>query len=165
MVSCEHELLHADTDYSTYCLCNYCWGCHAFCTSFQTDPYLWPFHPPYVSYRLLSWLRSLIFSALSGCGLMIHSRGANASDAEIVMSQILQGMGGGLAAVSVQVSAQASIPHADVAMVTAVVLLVTEIGSAVGGAIGTRICLTCGKDCSLCSSSASWRNLDSLNVR
>ncbi|KDR72260.1 hypothetical protein GALMADRAFT_253088 [Galerina marginata CBS 339.88] len=76
---------------------------------------------------------------LLGCGLMIHSRGANASDAEIVWSQILQGIGGGLSAVSLQVSAQASVPHADVAIVTAVVLLVTEIGGAIGSAIAGAI--------------------------
>jgi hypothetical protein len=35
-----------------------------------------------------------------------------------------------------QVGAQASITHGDLAIVTAVVLLLTEIGGAVGGAIG-----------------------------
>ena len=73
----------------------------------------------------------------SGAGLMIHSRGANASDAEIVWTQILQGFGGGFAAVASQVGAQASVPHADVAIITAVVLLWTEIGGGVGNAIGT----------------------------
>lgn len=68
---------------------------------------------------------------------MIHSRGANASTAEIVWTQILQGLGGGFAAVTAQVGAQASVPHVDVAMVTAVVLLWTEIGGAVGSGIGT----------------------------
>ena len=67
---------------------------------------------------------------------MIHSRGANASTAEIVWTQILQGLGGGFAAVAGQVGAQASVPHVDVAMVTAVVLLWTEIGGGVGNAIG-----------------------------
>lgn len=71
---------------------------------------------------------------------MIHSRGANASDAEIVWSQLLQGIGGGFAAVCAQVAAQASAPHADVAMVTAVVLLITEIGGSIGGAIGKLRC-------------------------
>lgn len=71
---------------------------------------------------------------------MIHSRGANASDAEVVWTQILQGMGGGAAAVTQQVGAQAGVPHVDVAMVTAVVLLVTEIGGAVGSAAGVLIC-------------------------
>lgn len=67
---------------------------------------------------------------------MIHSRGANASDAELVWTQILQGLGGGFAAISSQVGAQASVPHADVAIITAVVLLLTEIGGAVGNACG-----------------------------
>lgn len=45
-------------------------------------------------------------------------------------------MGGGFAAVASQVGAQASVTHADVGMATAVVLLLTEIGGAVGGSIG-----------------------------
>lgn len=67
---------------------------------------------------------------------MIHSRGANGSDAELVWTQILQGIGGGFAATCIQVGAQASVTHADVAIVTAVVLLWTEVGGAVGSAIG-----------------------------
>lgn len=67
---------------------------------------------------------------------MIHSRGANASTAEIVMAQVLQGMGGGFASTALQVGAQAAVKHADVATVTAVVLLLVEIGGAVGTAIG-----------------------------
>jgi hypothetical protein len=74
---------------------------------------------------------------LVGVGLMIHSRGANASDVELIFSQILQGIGGGFAAGASQVTAQASVTHADVAMVTAIVLLLTEIGGAIGSAIGT----------------------------
>ncbi|KAH9846877.1 drug:h+ antiporter [Lenzites betulinus] len=76
---------------------------------------------------------------LLGVGLMIHSRGANASDAEIVWTQLLQGIGGGFAAVASQVGAQASVPHVDVAMVTAIVLLWTEIGGAVGSGVAGAI--------------------------
>ncbi|OJT02311.1 Siderophore iron transporter 3 [Trametes pubescens] len=76
---------------------------------------------------------------LVGVGLMIHSRGADSSDAEIVWTQILQGIGGGFAAVCSQVGAQASVPHVDVAMVTAVVLLWTEIGGSVGSAVAGAI--------------------------
>ncbi|KII88069.1 hypothetical protein PLICRDRAFT_176809 [Plicaturopsis crispa FD-325 SS-3] len=76
---------------------------------------------------------------LLGVGLMIHSRGANASTAEIVMAQVLQGMGGGFAATALQVGAQAAVAHADVATVTAVVLLLVEIGGAVGTAIAGAI--------------------------
>ncbi|KAF5368687.1 hypothetical protein D9615_010309 [Tricholomella constricta] len=76
---------------------------------------------------------------LAGVGLMIHSRGANGSDAELVWTQLLQGIGGGFAAIASQVSAQASVPHCDVAMVTAVILLITEIGGAVGSAVAGAI--------------------------
>jgi hypothetical protein len=67
---------------------------------------------------------------------MLHSRGADGSNFELVMTQILQGIGGGIAGLSIQVSSQAAVVHADVAMVTAVVLLITELGAAGGGAIG-----------------------------
>ncbi|KAF9229770.1 MFS general substrate transporter [Gyrodon lividus] len=76
---------------------------------------------------------------LVGVAMMIHSRGANASDAELVWTQILQGIGGGLAAVSAQVGAQAAVPHVDVAIITAIVLLLTEIGGAVGNACAGAI--------------------------
>jgi hypothetical protein len=51
------------------------------------------------------------------------------------MNQLLQGWGGGFAAVINQVAAQGSVSHADVATVTAVVLLITELGTSVGNAI------------------------------
>ncbi|KAG6901476.1 hypothetical protein C0995_011448 [Termitomyces sp. Mi166 len=72
-----------------------------------------------------------------GVGLMIHYRGADGSDAQLVWTQLLQGIGGGFAAVASQVGAQAAVPHADVAMWTAVVLLITEIGGAIGSGIGS----------------------------
>ncbi|KAI0628168.1 drug:h+ antiporter [Trametes polyzona] len=76
---------------------------------------------------------------LVGVALMIHSRGADGSDAELVWTQILQGMGGGFAAICAGIGAQASVPHADVAMITALVLLWTEIGAGVGGSIAGAI--------------------------
>lgn len=77
-----------------------------------------------------------LISMCSGVGMMIHSRGTDGSDVELVFTQILQGLGGGLAAISSQVGAQAAVPHADVAITTALVLLLTEIGGAVGNACG-----------------------------
>lgn len=70
---------------------------------------------------------------------MIHSRGTHSSDAELVATQVLQGLGGGFAAVCSGVGAQASVPHADVAMVIAIVLLWTEIGAGVGGSLAGAI--------------------------
>lgn len=68
---------------------------------------------------------------------MFGSRGADGSSASLVYTQILQGMGGGLAAVTVQVGAQASVPHADVGIVTALLLLAAELGAASGTAFGS----------------------------
>jgi hypothetical protein len=48
---------------------------------------------------------------LSGVGMMLHSRGARGSAAELVINQVLQGMGGGFAAVTIQVAAQSQVPH------------------------------------------------------
>ncbi|KAI0365208.1 drug:h+ antiporter [Pilatotrama ljubarskyi] len=76
---------------------------------------------------------------LVGVALMIHSRGTDGSDAELVWTQVLQGMGGGFAAICSGIGAQASVPHADVAMITALVLLWTEIGAGVGGSIAGAI--------------------------
>ncbi|CAE6442786.1 unnamed protein product [Rhizoctonia solani] len=80
-----------------------------------------------------------LFIRLFGVGLMIHSRGAKGNTGELVMTQVIQGLGGGFAAVASQVSAQASVPHSEVAIVTAMVLLVTEIGGAIGTAMAGGI--------------------------
>jgi hypothetical protein len=68
---------------------------------------------------------------------MLHSRGPDGSELALVLTQVLQGIaiGGGIAALSIQVSFQVSVIHGDVAMVTAVFLLITEFGGAGGGAI------------------------------
>ncbi|GAA6042902.1 hypothetical protein JCM8097_002761 [Rhodosporidiobolus ruineniae] len=76
---------------------------------------------------------------LLGIGLMIKSRGAHGSTAFLVWTQILQGLGGGVASASCQLLAQVSVPHQDLATVTAFVLLFAEIGNAVGTAIAASI--------------------------
>lgn len=43
---------------------------------------------------------------------MLRSRGAHGTPAELVANQVLQGLGGGLACVALQVSAQADVVHA-----------------------------------------------------
>ncbi|KAJ3714836.1 major facilitator superfamily domain-containing protein [Lentinula raphanica] len=80
-----------------------------------------------------------LFIRLVGVVLMIRARGANGSDAELVWTQVLQGLGGGFAASCSQVGAQASVPHVDLAMATAVILLVTEIGASIGGSVAGAI--------------------------
>ncbi|KAJ3980144.1 drug:h+ antiporter [Lentinula detonsa] len=80
-----------------------------------------------------------LFIRLVGIVLMIRSRGAKGSDAELIWTQVLQGLGGGFAASCSQVGAQASVPHIDLAMATAIILLVTEIGASIGGSVGGAI--------------------------
>ena len=72
----------------------------------------------------------------SGIALMVHSCGVQGSVAEFVWTQILQGMGGGLALTCCLVSLQASVSHVDVAITTAWALMSNSIGTAVGTAVG-----------------------------
>ncbi|GAA5908451.1 uncharacterized protein JCM6883_005550 [Sporobolomyces salmoneus] len=76
---------------------------------------------------------------LIGVGIMIKSKGAHGSTFFLVISQVIQGLGGGIASGSCQLLAQASVPHQEVASVTAFVLLLAEIGNAVGTAIASAI--------------------------
>ncbi|CBQ69227.1 probable siderophore iron transporter mirC [Sporisorium reilianum SRZ2] len=70
-----------------------------------------------------------------GIGLMIKYRNAGSSNFQAVMPQVLQGMGGGFLGITLQVAAQVSVRHQDVATVTAYFLLLTEIGGACGNAV------------------------------
>lgn len=70
-----------------------------------------------------------------GIGLMIRYRETVSSTFQVVMPQVLQGLGGGFLGVTLQVAAQVSVRHQDVATVTAYVLLITEIGGACGSAL------------------------------
>lgn len=76
---------------------------------------------------------------LLGVGLMIHSRGALGPAVELVFCQVLQGLGGGFASNITGVVAQAMVPHTDMAIVTALVLLLAEIGNSLGSAIATAV--------------------------
>ncbi|KAH9831158.1 drug:h+ antiporter [Rhodofomes roseus] len=68
-----------------------------------------------------------------GVGLMFYAR-SHFSTAALVMTQVIQGAGGGIAAVASQVGAQGAVPHQDVAVATAAVLLFAEVGGVVGQA-------------------------------
>ncbi|KAL2436197.1 Low affinity heme transporter str3 [Exophiala dermatitidis] len=72
---------------------------------------------------------------LLGLGLMIKYRGAHSSAFQVVMPQVIQGLGGGLMTANLLVSAQASVPHDEVAIVTGFMLLVIELGSAIGASV------------------------------
>ncbi|KAI0726609.1 drug:h+ antiporter [Fomitopsis betulina] len=68
-----------------------------------------------------------------GVGLMFYAR-SNYNTAALVLTQVIQGAGGGIAAVASQVGAQGAVPHQDVAVATAAVLLFAEVGGVVGQA-------------------------------
>jgi hypothetical protein len=55
------------------------------------------------------------------------------------MTQIIQGLGGGIAAVASQIGAQGAVPHQDVALATAALLLSAEVGGVVGTAAAGAI--------------------------
>ncbi|GAA5982518.1 hypothetical protein JCM10908_006680 [Rhodotorula pacifica] len=91
-------------------------------------------------FRRAKWLLVVgLLIRLLGVGLMIHSKGAHGTTGELVVVQIIQGAGGGIAAACTQLLAQASVTHQDVAGVTALVLLFAEIGNAIGTAIASAI--------------------------
>lgn len=93
----------------------------------------------YLTRRFKWMLFSGLLVRLLGVGVMLRARGADGSTFELVLCQVLQGLGGGFASVATQVSAQAAVPHADVASVTAMTLLLSEVGNSVGSAAATGI--------------------------
>ena len=76
---------------------------------------------------------------LFGVTLMLKARSPTGTTYELIACQILQGVGGGFAAIATQVSAQAAVAHVDVATVTAMVLLLSEVGNSVGSAIAAGV--------------------------
>lgn len=76
---------------------------------------------------------------LLGVTLMLKARSLSGTPLELIVTQALQGAGGGFAAIAIQVSAQAAVSHSDVATVTAMVLLLTEVGNSVGSAVATGV--------------------------
>ncbi|KAF7304956.1 Glycoside hydrolase family 16 protein [Mycena kentingensis (nom. inval.)] len=89
--------------------------------------------------RYKSLLVAGLVVRLIGVLLMLRSRGPDGSTFTLILTQVLQGIGGGVAALSIHISSQASVTPSDIAMTTAVVLLITEFGAAGGGAIAGAI--------------------------
>lgn len=77
-----------------------------------------------------------------GVGLMIRYRNSHDPTIMLVLCQLLQGIGGGSVAITMQIAAQICVRHADVAIVTALELLTTEIGAAMGSATAGLIFTT-----------------------
>ena len=84
-------------------------------------------------YKWLSFIGGCL--RVLGVGLMLRYRTLGSSTAQIVIPQVIQGIGGGMLTANLAVAAQQSVPHARVAIVTAVVLLIVNLGDAIGSAV------------------------------
>ena len=84
-------------------------------------------------YKWITFIGSCI--RLLGLGLMLRYRNAESTAFQAVMPQVIQGLGGGLMTANTMVVAQASVPHQEVAIMTGFILLVLELGSAIGSAV------------------------------
>ncbi|CAO1618054.1 unnamed protein product [Sympodiomycopsis kandeliae] len=84
--------------------------------------------------RFKAFLVAGVLVRLIGVGLMIRYRNSHDPTIMLVLCQLLQGIGGGSVAITMQIAAQICVRHADVAIVTALELLTTEIGAAMGSA-------------------------------
>ncbi|GAA6002891.1 uncharacterized protein JCM10292_001359 [Rhodotorula paludigena] len=74
-----------------------------------------------------------------GVWLMMRSRDLNATTFELVLSQVVGGIGGGFTTIAVQIGCQSVVSHQDLAIATAMFLCITQIGGAVGGSIAGAV--------------------------
>lgn len=99
------------------------------------------------------WMIFGVLLHMIGAVMMVRFRSLTTSTPEIVLSQvrssidaspyphsdqrvlqIISGFGGGFTTLAMQLGVQATVPHTDVAIATAILLTITQIGGAVGGA-------------------------------
>lgn len=74
-----------------------------------------------------------------GIGLMLRYRNIGSSDAQVIWTQIIVGIGGGMLNVPAQLGVQAASLHQEVAAATALFLTIVSIGGAVGSAVSGAI--------------------------
>ncbi|CAZ82313.1 unnamed protein product [Tuber melanosporum] len=74
-----------------------------------------------------------------GIGLMLRYRNIDSSNAQIIWTQIIVGIGGGMLNVPAQLGVQAASLHQEVAAATALFLTIVSIGGAVGSAVSGAI--------------------------
>ncbi|KAH8830058.1 MFS general substrate transporter [Flagelloscypha sp. PMI_526] len=86
------------------------------------------------------WLQiSGLCIRIVGMGLTLHARGASATDAELVWTQLLIAIGGAFSVVGSRVASQASVPHQDMAQVIANLSLWTSLGGSIGSSIAAAV--------------------------
>lgn len=65
----------------------------------------------------------------AGIALMMRARRLESSNFELLISQLIAGVGGGFTTIAAQVGVQAAVTRQDVAISTAVFLTITQIGA------------------------------------
>ncbi|KUJ12625.1 MFS general substrate transporter [Mollisia scopiformis] len=70
-----------------------------------------------------------------GYGIMLRLRGAENSIGELVVVQLIQGIGSGIIQTSVFVGAQIQVPHSQLAQMTALIICFSFLGSSIGACI------------------------------
>ncbi|KAG1469384.1 hypothetical protein G6F56_003286 [Rhizopus delemar] len=92
----------------------------------------------YLMKRTRKW-RPFVWAGVSlmilGVGLMIPARLPSSSDAFIVISQTIVGIGSGCLYIPILVAIQSSVPHSDMAIVTAMM----QIGGSIAASIGSTM--------------------------
>ena len=126
------------TDWSTKNI-NYYVYTQALCMTFFAI--LWSIIAFVFQIRWRSSVTSALVVRLIGVGLMLHARN-HPTTVSLIMTQVLQGAGGGIVAAATQVGAQGAVPHQDLALATAAVLLFAEIGNVVGQSVASAINVT-----------------------
>ncbi|KAF7289055.1 MFS domain-containing protein [Mycena chlorophos] len=99
---------------------------------------LWAAVAGYFKTRYKYSLIAALATRLFGVALMFYAR-SHTSIAALVMTQVIQGAGGGITSVAAQIGAQGAVPHQDVALATAALLLSAEVGGVVGTAVAGAI--------------------------
>lgn len=76
---------------------------------------------------------------MMGIGLMLRYRNTDSSTAQVVWTQIVVGIGGGMINVPAQLAVQVSSLHQEVGATTALFLTIVSIGGAIGSAISGAV--------------------------
>ncbi|KAL4784991.1 major facilitator superfamily domain-containing protein [Aspergillus varians] len=91
-------------------------------------------------YRTYKWIGVAgAVIRMVGYGVMIRLRTNNSSTAELFVVQLVQGLGSGIIETIIIVAAQISVPHAELAQVTSLVMLGTFLGNGIGSAVAGAI--------------------------
>ncbi|KAI9368329.1 major facilitator superfamily domain-containing protein [Aspergillus egyptiacus] len=91
-------------------------------------------------YRTYKWIGVAgAVIRMVGYGVMVRLRTNESSIAELFVVQLVQGLGSGIIETIIIVAAQISVPHAELAQVTSLIMLGTFLGNGIGSAIAGAI--------------------------